>query len=191
MTNPAKICAALGALLLVGCSSGPEVVATERTRVTPPMSDAAFTVQPRPSQCRTGVYNGQFRTSPGVDGGSNLIMNGDFNFELVESLMREFSVLKEDFQLQGKSPDLGIKFDATVKGGGQCVDGHFTSQLVNGHFTVMDGQPAPFEGSVEGDYYAKVDDGGGEGDFFVGEWQLNKLLGIHGGWTAIRAAQSK
>jgi hypothetical protein len=184
MTNPAKTCAAFCALLFLGCSSGPEVVATERATVAP-MSDAEV-YAPLPPACGIGFYNGQFGTYPGVDGGSSLTMNGDFNFELVESHRGEFPVLKEDFPLQGKS-DLGITFVATVKGGGQCKDGYFTSQLVDGHFTVMDGQPTPFDGFVEGQYVAQFKS-------FAGNWEIN-LLGVHGFirgfWHAGLAAQSK
>jgi hypothetical protein len=188
MPSPREIRAALCTLLLCACSSGPEVVATERALAGPPMSDAAlFNLPPLVRGCRKGIYNGTFGTKSTGDAASGFQMDGYFTFELVDARSGgggEFTKISDNAQLSGKSDAAQIRFTGIVNG--SCSEGQFQSKIENGEFTVSDGALTPFAGTIDGTYDAKADLEG-SGASFSGTWTIS--LGIGGLWTAIRAAK--
>jgi hypothetical protein len=181
MPSSVKICAALCALLACACSSGPEVVATQRQKAAPSSDASSLFNLTAVSKCEPGQYNGNFSSNADADGAPNFGLEGDFTFELVQQLHGEFLSLANGAQLTGHSTTSDVSFSATILSGGTCRDGAFpTSTLEGGQFTVGGGASLPFKGTVGGQYSQQF-------FTFNGWWNVllnNTSTTVEGNWSA-------
>jgi hypothetical protein len=180
MSSSVKIRAALCAVFVCACSSGPEIVAMQREDQAP-VRDASplFDLT---NGCEPGQYKGNFATDA-TDGGLQIQLDGPISFSLVQlpTGPERLLSLANDSDLTGSSSALSASFTATIQGGSHCVDGAFETQIVNGLFSIAGGGPVTFEGTVQGDYYSDL-------HVFTGKWHVFLNHGptqTGGKWTAL------
>jgi hypothetical protein len=158
----------LAVLAATGCSTTePDVVA--RNELPKDKPDAYF---PTPdSACLPGTYQGDFYTSPNVDGGVYPVVSlaGAISFTLQGVMNGEFLILS-GAKLEGSSGS--ATFTATVTGSYGCGEGAFSARIEDGEYDAGAGAPVAFHGRCDGSYYA-----GGETPglgkllpFFAGTW---------------------
>jgi hypothetical protein len=182
MSSSVKIRAALCAVLMSACSSGPEVVATQRQKDAPSTDASTPLNLTLVSKCEPGQYHGEFTTDV-ADSGLQLQLNGPISFSLVQlpNGPEKILSLANDSELKGSSSALSATFTATIQGGSECRNGSFETQIVDGQFFIGGSSPVYFEGTVNGHYFS-------DQHTFTGYWNvfLNHTSAQTGGtWIAL------
>lgn len=160
-------------LLGTGCSSSPDVVASQN-------SDIYFTV-PLVHDCKAGHYQGFFSTFSGMDGGANFQLSGIIGFALVLSPQGEFLDLQQSAPLTGTSdvPIPGGTITADLVEKEPCRDGRIDTDFQNGTYQAGS-LTIHFEGGSSGTYYS-------DQRAFSGQWNAQLASGtvLIGSWTAV------
>lgn len=147
--------ASFAALLATGCSSSPDVVASDNANL--------YFDAPLVQNCKAGHYRGSFSTVPG-DGGSTFDLWGTIEFSLVLEPQGEFLDLDKGATLTGKSesPIAGGLITADLTATGPCHDGTIDTVLENGVYAAG-GFALTFSGTTSGTYFS-------DHDQFTGQW---------------------
>lgn len=134
------------ALPAMGCSSSPDVVASDDSNL--------YFTDPLVRNCKPGRYRGSFSTVS-EDGGSTFDLWGSIEFSLVLSPQGEFLELESGASLTGKSesPIAGGTITADLNEVGSCNDGQINTLLENGVYTAS-GLTLTFSGTSSGTYHS-------------------------------------